>query len=275
MVDELGTMGHMKPLIAVTTWKRDLPTFWDKHSGLFTLSEHYVEGLRDAGAVPLLLAHPDADDAEAIIEIADGLLLTGGGDIDPTSYGMANEGLSRDIVPNADRAELALISAARRKRIPTLGICRGMQVLNVALGGTMHQHITTDDGPHRPEPKDFAEVKRHGHEVTLEADSRLARLYGTTRRWVNSYHHQAVDRIAPGLRVVARADDGIVEGLEHDGSWQCLGVQWHPEKTLDETDTVLFSAFVDDVITAAGGEAANAGSASGGPVAAAARSAQQ
>lgn len=241
----------MKPLIAVTTWKRDLPTFWDPHSGLFTLSEHYVDALRRAGAVPLLLAHPDEADVEALIEVVDGVLLTGGGDIDPRSYGSTNEGLSRDIVPNADRAELALVSGAKRRRIPLLGICRGMQVTNVALGGTMHQHITTPDGPHHPEPKDYDAIKRHGHEVSIEADSRLAQLYGTTRRRVNSYHHQSVDLVAPGMRVVARADDGMVEALEHDGSWACMGVQWHPEKTLDDTDTVLFDAFVEDVREAA------------------------
>ena len=246
----------MKPLIAVTMWKRDLPTFWDQHSQLYTLSEHYVEALRRAGAVPLMLAHPDPEDCEAILDAVDGLLLTGGGDIDPRSYGRANEGLSRDIAPNADAAELALISGASRRRLPTLGICRGMQVINVALGGTMTQHITTPSGPHRPEPTDFDEVKRHGHEVSIEADSRLAALYGTTRRGVNSYHHQAVEDVAPGLRVVARADDGVIEGLEHEGSWDCLGVQWHPEKTLDDTDDVLFASFVERVRSAVDAAAA-------------------
>ena len=136
-------MGAMKPLIAVTTWKRDLPTFWDPHSPLYTLTEHYVEALRRAGAIPLLLAQPDPEDCDTILDAVDGLLLTGGGDIDPRSYGQANEGLSRDIAPRSDAAELALIAGARLRRLPTLGICRGMQILNVALGGTMRQHVTT------------------------------------------------------------------------------------------------------------------------------------
>ncbi len=244
-------MTAFKPLIAVTLWKRDLPTFWDEHSQVFTVSEHYVDQLRRAGAIPVMLAQPDIDDCEAIIERVDGLLLTGGGDVDPRSYGRENEGLSRDIAPKSDAAERGLIMAARQRRMPTLGICRGMQTLNVVLGGTMHQHITTPSGPHRPEPKDYDEIKRHGHEVTIEPGSRLEQLYGTTRRFVNSYHHQAVDQVAPALRVTARADDGVVEALEHDGAWDCLGVQWHPEKTLDDTDDVLFAAFVDGVARAA------------------------
>lgn len=237
----------MKPLIAVTTWKRELPTFWDPHSPLYTLSEHYIEALRRVGGVPLLLAQPDSEDAEAIIDAVDGLVLTGGGDIDPVTYGMVNEGLSRDLAPRADAAETALIRAARGRRIPTLGICRGMQALNVALGGTMRQHITTEAGPHRPEPTDFNEIKRHGHDITIEPGSRLAQLYGVGRRYVNSYHHQAVDRVASPFTVTAMADDGVVEGIEHDGSWRCLGVQWHPEKTLDDSDDVLFASFVDSV----------------------------
>jgi putative glutamine amidotransferase len=246
----------MKPLIAVTMWKRDLPTFWDPHSQLYTLSEHYVEALRRAGAVPLMLAHPDPADCEAVIERVDGLLLTGGGDIDPRSYGHANEGLSRDIAPTADAAELALVAGARLRRMPTLGICRGMQVLNVALGGTMRQHITTPTGAHTPEPTDFDEIKRHGHEITIAAGSRLERLYGVARRRVNSYHHQGVDDVAPGFTVTARADDGVVEALEHDGAWDCMGVQWHPEKTLDGADDALFAAFVDRARSAAAPTAA-------------------
>ena len=246
----------MKPLIAVTTWKRDVPTFWDPHSPLFTLSDHYVEALRRAGAVPMLLAHPDPEDAEAILSAVDGLLLTGGGDIDPVTYGSSNDGLSRDVAPNADRAEVALVRTAQQRRLPTLGICRGMQALNVALGGTMLQHITTEAGPHRPEPDSFDLIKRHGHDIEIAPGSRLAQLYGRTRRFVNSYHHQGVDRVAEPFTVVARSDDGIVEGIEHDSSWTCLGVQWHPEKTLDGSDDVLFAAFVDDVRRASSAAAA-------------------
>ena len=244
-------MGTMRPLIAITSWKRDVPTFWDPHSALYTLSEHYVEALRQAGGVPLVVTQPEPEDCESIIEAGDGLLLTGGGDIDPRSYGKTNDGLSRDVAPRSDAAEIALITAARQRRMPTLGICRGMQILNVALGGTMRQHVTTETGPHRPEPTAFEDVKRHGHDVTIESGTRLARLYGTTRRYVNSFHHQAVDEVAPSLAVTARADDGVVEGLEHDGSWDCLGVQWHPEKTLDDSDDVLFSAFIASVVRAA------------------------
>ena len=238
-------MGAMRPLLAVTAWRRDLPTFWDPHTSLFTLADHYVQAFRRAGAVPLLLAQPDPEDCEAILDRVDGLVLTGGGDVDPAGYGADRDPHTVDVEPEADAAERALIVAAREHGMPTLGICRGMQILNVALGGTMRQHITTESGPHGPEPTDPDLVKRHGHEVRLEPGSRLASLYGTSQRWVNSYHHQAVDRVADGLTVAAVSPDGIVEGLEHDETWDALGVQWHPEKTLDGSDDVLFDSFVE------------------------------
>lgn len=241
-----------KPRIAVTVWKRSLPTFWDPHTPLYALADQYIEALRAAGGVPLLVAHPDQEDADTILDVVDGLIVTGGGDIDPSSYGAATEEHTRDVNVRADIAEISLLQGAHRRSLPTLGICRGMQILNVALGGTMRQHITTPDGPHRPEPTDPDQVKRHGHDITLEPGSRLARLYGTGRRFVNSYHHQAVDRVAEGLRVTARAPDGIVEALEATGGWDCLGVQWHPEKTLDGSDQVLFDAFVNGTRVAIG-----------------------
>ena len=236
----------MKPLIAVTTWKRYVPTFWDPRSGLYTLSEHYVEALHRAGAVPLMLADSDPEDAEAIVDAAHGLLLTGGGDIDPRTYGEVDQGVCIDVNPKADVTEQALLARARDRQTPVLGICRGMQMMNVASGGTMRQHIITEDGPHLPEPKEPEAVKRHGHDITITPGTRLADLYGTDRRWVNSYHHQAVDRLAPCFDVTARAADGVVEAIEHrELNW--LGVQWHPEKTMDGTDDVLFAAFVESV----------------------------
>lgn len=234
----------MKPLVAVSVWKRELPTHWDPRTPLYSLAEHYVEALRRAGAVPLLLAHPDPEDAGQVLDTVDGLVLTGGADIDPQAYGARNEGLSRDTNPRADASEMALARAALERRVPTLGICRGMQVLNVALGGTMRQHVTTEQGPHRPEPTDFDAVKTHGHDITLVTGSRLAAIYHRTQRAVNSYHHQALDRVADGLRVTARAADGVVEAVEHTDGWDCIGVQWHPEKTLDGSDDVLFTGFV-------------------------------
>ncbi len=243
----------MKPLVAVTVWKRELPTFWDPNTPLYSLAEQYVEVMRRAGAVPLLLAHPDPEDVAQVLDAVDGLVLTGGGDIDPRSYGGRNEGLSKGVDTVADASEIALAREAERRHLPTLGICRGMQVLNVALGGSMQQHVITDDGgPHRPQPTDPGAIKVHGHDIRMEPGSRLAGMFGRTRRAVNSYHHQAVDRVADRLRVTARADDGVVEALEHTGDWDCLGVQWHPEKTADGTDGVLFEAFVRGVERACG-----------------------
>jgi len=243
----------MKPLVAVTAWKRALPTFWDPHTRLFTLDEHYIEALRRVGLVPLLLAQPDPEDVEGILDAVDGVVLTGGGDIEPAAYGQRNDGLSRDTDARADTAELALARGARQRGLPTLGICRGMQLLNVALGGSMRQHVIAEQGPHRPEPTgDFDAIKVHGHDIDLEPGSRVAGLYERTQRAVNSYHHQAVDLVASELRVTARAPDGIVEALEHTGDWDCMGVQWHPEKTTDGTDDVLFAGFADSVRTQSG-----------------------
>ncbi|MGH3665230.1 MAG: gamma-glutamyl-gamma-aminobutyrate hydrolase family protein [Egibacteraceae bacterium] len=245
-----------RPLIAVTTWKRVLPSYWDPQTPQFSLDADYVAALRRAGAVPLLLAQPDPDDVVRILDLVEGLLVSGGPDIDPASYGAVNEGQSIETDAVADRCEVALLQAARDRRLPTLGVCRGLQALNVALGGTMQQHVWTDDGPHRRNPDHPAELKRHGHDLRLDPDSRLAGLLGgRTQRRVNSFHHQGVDRLADGLSPVAWAPDGLVEAAEAGDGWDCLAVQWHPEKTADGTDDVLFAALTE--------AAARAGSALG------------
>ena len=235
----------MKPLVAVTLRKREMPTSWDPRTPLFTLADTYVDAVDRAGAIPLLLAHPDPDDVKQVLETVDALLLTGGADIDPVAYGAENEGLSTDCDRTADLAELALARGAAERGMPTFGICRGMQVLNVALGGSMHQHVLRDEGPHRPAPTDHDALRRHGHDLRLEPDSHLAQLLGGTSRWVNSYHHQAIDRVADRLRAVGWAPDGVVEAVEARDGWVCLAVQWHPERTEGSADQALFDALVE------------------------------
>lgn len=184
--------------------------------------------------------------AAAIAASVDGLMLTGGEDIDPARYGAARHPATGDPHEGRDRTEIALVIAARTLALPTLAICRGLQILNVALGGTLLQDIPSQRAgglDHAPGGPRDSRV----HAVLVDHDSRLARALGTVGLTVNSSHHQALDVIAPGLAITARAPDGIVEGGEWTGDrWWMLGVQWHPEDltgTAEGWDRDLFEAF--------------------------------
>ncbi len=208
----------------------------------------YANAIALAGGVPLIL--PPAESArfaEEIADAVDGLLLAGGEDVDPTRYGAARHPRTEELNPARDTAELALVAAARARRLPLLGICRGLQLLNVAHGGTLVQDIDEELAgalPHRCKSRRQERV----HEVKVEADSRLASALGAHRLPVNSVHHQAARGIGAGLRVVARAPDGLIEGLEwREAEWWAVAVQWHPEELVElegDWDRSLFSAFV-------------------------------
>ena len=188
---------------------------------------------------------------EALADI-DGLLLTGGDDVAPTRYGQEVHPAVVDISPERDEFEIALIAEARARRMPILAICRGMQVLNVACGGTLIQDIPTQlpgalehrltVPPHQP--------FEMAHEVWVEKDSMLAkslkeRLAGGDSFEVNSRHHQAVEGVAPGFRVVATAPDGVIEAIEDPGAKFCVAVQWHPENFWRTGEfRALFEGFV-------------------------------
>ena len=196
----------------------------------------------------LPLVVPPLDDERAVADLVatvDGLLLTGGEDVDPALYGAARHQATEEPHRERDRAEILLLAAARDAQLPTLAICRGLQVVNVALGGTLVQDIPSERRgsiDHAPAGK----RDQRTHEVHLETDSRLAAAVGASVIGVNSSHHQALDRVAPGLAVSATASDGIVEGAEWSGDWWLLGVQWHPEElvaTEEGWDRALFDAF--------------------------------
>jgi putative glutamine amidotransferase len=214
------------------------------------VNEAYTDALASAGLIPVVLPPMDAPLAAAALNDVAGLVLTGGEDMDPHLFGEDRHPATGEPHARRDAYELALARVARDLRIPTLAICRGMQVMNVALGGTLVQDIPTQ----RPSTIDHnpsGERSDRVHRVDVEASSRLARALGATLVFTNSSHHQSVDRIGSDLRVTAKSEDDIVEGLESlDAAWWMVGVQWHPEEltaTAEDCDRRLFGAFAEAV----------------------------
>ncbi len=206
----------------------------------------YVRALEAAGLVPLVLPPLEAVHAERALDAVSGLVLTGGEDVAPWRYGESPHRALGTVNEGRDAFELALVGAARDRGLPTLAICRGIQVLNVALGGTLVQDIPSQwAGPLAHSPDDGRSTRVH--EISVDTGSRLAAAVGTGRLTVNSSHHQAVGRVGEGLRISARSLDGIIEGTEWDADdWWALGVQWHPEElieTAESWDRGLFAAF--------------------------------
>lgn len=209
----------------------------------------YLESVRRAGGTPEVLA-VTADTASDALDHHDGLLLTGGGDINPSWFGDAPHPQAVAAEPGRDETEFALIRAAVARAMPVLAICRGIQVLNVAFGGSLVQDIPSQVAGAVPHAVTEPRVAL-AHEVWLATDSRLARLLagtledGDTCR-VNSRHHQAVARVADGFVVTATAPDGLVEALERPGEAFCVGVQWHPENFWRTGEfRGLFEGFID------------------------------
>ncbi len=194
------------------------------------MPEPYAEALRRAGARPALLASPDDADAEEILAPFDGLLLIGGGDVDPARYGARPHAELYGVDPARDDLEIRLLRAADRLGMPTLAVCRGAQVMNVAFGGTLVQHLPDLEGlaPHgAPTGEPVL------HEVKALPGSRLARATGSEVLACSSHHHQGLGRLGQGLVATGWSGDGLVEAFEREAGWM-LGVQWHPEETAAE-----------------------------------------
>jgi putative glutamine amidotransferase len=208
----------------------------------------YVRALEVAGLVPLVLPPLAAAHARRALDAVSGLVLTGGEDVAPWRYGETPHCALGSVNEARDAWELALISAAHDRGLPTLAICRGIQVLNVALGGTLVQDIPSQCPSALPHAQKGARGVRV-HEILVDRGSRLAEVLEAERLTVNSAHHQSIARIADGLRVTARSPDGIIEGAEWAGNdWWALGVQWHPEELIETPepwDRGLFAAFAD------------------------------
>ena len=234
----------MRPAIGITTATVDDPPV---HGfARYAASYGYVDCVAAAGGLPLPLPYPDPDLAREYLLRLDGLVLTGGLDVDPFFYDQEPRPEVGKVDPARDRFELALIREARAAGLPILAICKGLQMLNVALGGSLLQDVYADvSGVLRHEQRNLR-WDHHYHHVNVVPGTRLAGLVGAERTRVNSDHHQAVDRVAEGLVVTARADDDVVEGLEDPAHPWCVGVQWHPERMPDDDLTRrLFAAFLE------------------------------
>ncbi|RIL04669.1 MAG: peptidase C26 [Proteobacteria bacterium] len=234
-----------RPLIGVTTYHRD-----GEDRPRFFVPASYVDAVRASGGRPLLLPPGDEDPA-ALLEALDGVLLCGGGDIDPALFGGASgHDAQYSTCPERDAFEVELVRQCIARRTPTLAICRGLQVLNVARGGDLHVHLPDVVGEavaHR------VSSERHTHhDVRVAPQSRLAAVVGAEPLRVASWHHQAVDRLGAGLRAVAWAEDGTVEAVELDEHPALWAIQWHPELQIAEPDgrqRRLFEALVAAAVT--------------------------
>lgn len=188
----------------------------------------YTQAVQEAGGIAVVVpAHGFVDDTAALLDRLDGLVVSGGPDLDPAVYGAPRHPeLGPDVDRVSDEYELALLAGAAERDLPVLAICRGMQALNVARGGTLHQHLPDRTAlDHRQEHAPFEPA----HTITIARGSLLQRLTGAIGLEVNSYHHQAIDRLGSGLRVCANAPDATVEAVWDPAARFCLGVQWHPE----------------------------------------------
>ena len=232
---------RVRPLIGVTL-DAEQPGGYSKLPW-YALRQNYFSAVAEAGGLPVALPHDPAL-AEAYLDEIDGLLVTGGAfDVDPALYGGGPAHPTVTLKAGRTDFELAATRGALARDLPVLGICGGQQLLAVALGGTLVQHIpdTVPDAlPHeQPNPR-----TEPGHAVAVTEGTLLARIVGKPEMAVNSAHHQAVATPGAGAVVNAVAPDGVVEGLEHPGHRFALGVQWHPEYAVDSADPLIFQAFV-------------------------------
>lgn len=226
-------------MIGLTTYRQQARSgVWDVAASF--LPGVYIDGVTMAGGIAALLPPQPVDEviAERVIDRLDGLILTGGRDVNPEAYGHEPHPATEEPGRERDAWEFALLGAALRRRLPVLGICRGPQLINVALGGTLHQHLPDVIGHsgHRVADATFA-----SHTADIAEGSRLGGLLGDQVQ-TRCYHHQAIDRLGRGL-IASATCDGVIEGIEKPGSDFLVGVQWHPEESLD--DLRLFRGLVD------------------------------
>jgi len=233
-----------EPLIGITTWREKSRI----GHGLIAAAEAYAQAISRSGGLPVMIpVGTPADQLTLTLSRLDGLVFTGGGDIDPQRYGLDKNPNVKNIDRDRDRVEIQLVRDAIQQNKPFFGICRGFQIINVALGGTLFRDIEQDypetighTFSHPEWPRDHL-----AHDVIIEPESPLAETLGRTTLKVNSLHHQGADQLAAGLEIMAQSSDGLVEAfrlLDHPFGW---AVQWHPEQLMAHKSTqILFRRFV-------------------------------
>jgi putative glutamine amidotransferase len=246
-----------RPLIGVTTSEvrrresiEQIPQGEEPASFEMALGLTYMRAVEAAGGIPLVMPPLELEAIEPLLDRIDGICLSGGPDIDPTNYGAEPHPKLGPTEPPLDRFELAVAHAADARGIPILAICRGTQALNVTRGGSLHQHLpdlSEEIGHRQGNPAD-----QPSHAIEIEPGSRLSSALASedapveARLEVNSFHHQAIDRLGEGLVIVARATDGTIEGVEDPERDFLIGVQWHAETMVERPyEAALFRSFVD------------------------------
>lgn len=212
---------------------------------MLEIGRNYTQAVELAGGVPVLLpVVAETADVDAQLDLVDGLVLIGGADLAPGLYAAASHPKTRLMHPARQTYDLELARAAIRRRIPILGVCGGLQLINVICGGDLVQHLPDTVGPDSPHR---TADERTFHEVTVEPGTRLAGIVGAGRLLVNSAHHQGIGRVGTGLRIAARSPDGVIEALETEGEGFLVCVQWHPERLAaeDPRHLALFRALVE------------------------------
>jgi putative glutamine amidotransferase len=232
------------PLIGLTTTR----TLSAHSYSYISVVEAYVSALIRAGASPLLIPMGIKEDGiKDVLSCLDGILFTGGGDVHPVRYGSPPHPKVKEVIEDRDQIEFQLVREAVERDLPCFGICRGLQVINVALGGTLYEDLQTqypNSLKHDYEitqPRDFL-----AHEISVQEGSKLNQFLDLTTYEVNSFHHQGIRDLAPGLSITVQSPDGVIEGIELNAYPFGIAVQWHPEWMQDHPSMrALFSAFVD------------------------------
>ncbi|MGL4611686.1 MAG: gamma-glutamyl-gamma-aminobutyrate hydrolase family protein [Trueperaceae bacterium] len=235
----------MQPRILITTNSETLER--NVNRVYTTVALQYADAIAKAGGLPFFVGNLSPELAESYVETCDGVLLSGGVDVDPVHFGQLPEVQLGFVDESRDLFELALYKAAKRKGLPILGICRGIQLINVAEGGTLHQHL-----PNVADTIQHSQVNQDGtlfHEVRLDSNSVLAKAFSKITIRTDSYHHQGLDKLGRELKPIGWSKDGLVEAIEGTGKTFVLGVQWHPEMSFVKYPDQLapFTVFMETV----------------------------
>ncbi len=237
----------MHPIIGITARPQNIPSAGNEVLG-YLAAHTYTDSIIRGGGLPVLLPCVENSHIDSVLDRVDGLLFTGGGDIAPERYGAERDDAVRMVNHERDEFELALIRKAYKRKMPVMAICRGNQVVNVAFGGTLIQDLPSHAGAHGHDIIGDGAYEPHS-QALIEKGSWIASIIGDGIHGINSIHHQAVEEVGEGLKVVASATDGTIEALEHeDPEWDLLSVQWHPEYlgVRDHGESHdLFAAFVE------------------------------